>query len=172
MSDGRNPAGSVTRGVEAQVGPDPVTGEVPHAMMVEAAPALTARMLHPLTLDADARLRVDNGGSTPSTSNPTGISPTAALAISGQLEPAAAGLRLTGFTYRETAGATASFRLHHGTANTDPVIAWVGVPANTGSGGLGAGGDYGGEEVLVPNGVYLDVLTGAVEVIGFVKVVT
>lgn len=98
---------------------------------------------------------------------PSGSRPGAALAVDGQLLAAAVGLRITAFTADETAGAAAEFNLHHGTSNAGPIIAYVSAAANQRQ-----GGDWGGIEVEVPNGVYLDVLSGAVSVVPFSKTAT
>lgn len=160
-------------GAENLQAPSTTVGLIPQGVYRAAPAALTDGDASPIPLDSTGAVRVTTGGSSaPVVANPTGISPSAARTTSGQLLAALANQRLTGFTYRETAGAVARFTLHHGTANTDPVIAFVGVSANTTGPGLGAGGDFGGEEVLAPNGVYLQVNSGAVEVIAFSKVVS
>lgn len=95
---------------------------------------------------------------------PSGSRPGTALTADGQLVAAGNGLRVTAFTADETAGAAAEFNLHHGTSNAGPVIAYVALVANQ-----RMGGDWGGIEVEVPNGVFLDVLSGAVSVVPFSK---
>lgn len=95
---------------------------------------------------------------------PSGSRAQTARTTDGQIAAAANGLRVTAFTADETAGAAAEFNLHHGTSNTDPIIAYVALTANQ-----RMAGDWGGIEVEVPNGVYLDILSGACSVIAFTK---
>lgn len=95
---------------------------------------------------------------------PSGFRPGTARTTDGQLVAAANGLRIGAFTAEETAGAAAEFNLHHGTSNADPVIAYVSLAADQ-----RMGGDWGGCEIEAPNGVYLDVLSGALSVIPFTK---
>ena len=98
---------------------------------------------------------------------PSGSQPGTARTTDGQLVAAGNGLRITAFTAEETAGAVAEFNLHHGTSNAGPVVGYVRLEADE-----RMGGDWGGIEVEVPNGVYLDVLSGAVSVIPFSKTAT
>lgn len=74
---------------------------------------------------------------------------------------AVANNRVFGFTSKETTGsALASFSLHHGSDASGPIIADV----TLGRGESRSESIYGERGFAVPNGVYLNVITGAVRV--------
>src|SRR5688500_9488238 len=80
----------------------------------------------------------------------------------------AADLRLMGLSARETTeNSRAIFSIHRGTATTDPVLVTV---------SLGAGEStrewYGPEGLEAAAGIYLQRVSGAVQVIGYYKTVT
>lgn len=68
---------------------------------------------------------------------------------------AAAGLRLFGFSVRENAGGAATAILYHGTANTDPPIAFLSLAS--GAVQIQWFGDKG---IAIPNGLFVDRLSG------------
>lgn len=152
--------------VPADAAPTTPAGPLPMGVYESAPVALTNRQAGPIPLGSDGGLRL-SGTSGGSPSNPTGVSPSAARTSTGQLLAALANQRFTGFTAKETAGAVARATLYHGTANTDPVIGFINFTA-----GQNMAGDYGGEEMLVPNGVYFELNAGAVTIVGFSKVVS
>lgn len=81
---------------------------------------------------------------------------------------AAAGLRLMGFSARETtAAAGAVFNLRHGTAVTDPILVTVTLGANESSREW-----YGPDGLAAPSGIFLDRVSGTSQVIGYSKAVT
>jgi hypothetical protein len=68
---------------------------------------------------------------------------------------AATGLRLFGFSVRENAAGAATAILYHGTANTDPPIAFLSLAS--GAVQIQWFGDKG---IAIPNGLYVDRLSG------------
>lgn len=80
--------------------------------------------------------------------------------------PATPNLRLTGFSVRETAGSTASFIIHNGDGAGDPAVFTYALAANQGeSFSFGEGG------IPCPDGIFLERVTGNVQVITLSKVI-
>lgn len=88
------------------------------------------------------------------------------LSADGAIAPALAGTRYLGFSCRETAGAPATFAVRHGTTNADPIIDFVTLNANE-----SAREWYGPDGLEAPNGIFFDLITGAVDIAGRFKVV-
>ncbi len=65
------------------------------------------------------------------------------------------GLRLMGYSCRETAGAAATLNLRHGTADTDPIVALINLAA-----GKSDTQWFGPQGLPVEGGIYVDRLTG------------
>lgn len=84
----------------------------------------------------------------------------------------ATGLRLLGFSVRESAGtpATAEIILRHGTDATGTPIAFVNVQAN-GNGDDHESQWFGPEGIDVPNGVFVDRISGETHIVLFTKTV-
>lgn len=78
---------------------------------------------------------------------------------SGQGLSAATNLILMGFSSIETAGATAQFILNHGTSNAGPIISWVSLSANQSTREW-----YGPQGKNVPNGVYVQKVSGSTQI--------
>lgn len=92
------------------------------------------------------------GGPSTFTSLTSGITSTQGLA-------AATNLVLMGFSCIETAGSVAQFILNHGTSNSGPIISWVSLSANESSREW-----YGPQGKAVPNGVYVQRVSGTTQV--------
>ena len=72
---------------------------------------------------------------------------------------AAAGLRLMGYSVRETAGAVATLNIEHGTANSSPVMAAINLAA------AGSAVQWFGPQGLnCASGVWIERLTGTTQV--------
>lgn len=69
---------------------------------------------------------------------------------------AVAGLRYLGFTAKETAAAAATATVHHGATNAGPVIDHINLAANETTREW-----YGPEGIAAPNGIFFELLTGA-----------
>jgi len=78
-----------------------------------------------------------------------------------------AGLRFMGFSARETtATAGALFHIRHGTSNSDPVLVTVSLGLNESCREW-----YGPDGITAPNGIWLERVTGTIQVTGYMKVV-
>lgn len=80
---------------------------------------------------------------------------------------AATGLRLMGFSARETTGiAGAVFNLRHGVASTDPILVTVSLGANE-----SAREWYGPDGLAAASGIWLDRVSGTSQIVGYYKAV-
>lgn len=164
MSGEMNPAGPITRAIEERPAPATCEGAVPMGVYRAGPVALADGDAAPLPLDATGAVRVSSGGGGgPTTVTPAPLSPGAQVTATGQAIAPTANLVIGAFTARETGGAAATITLHRGTANTDPVIAFINLTANQ-----RMGGDWGGGVIDIAAGLYME-LTGAAAFVPMVR---
>lgn len=161
----QNSDGPVTRGISAAALPAVTTGPVIQALVETVDPTLVAGTSSPLRLNA-ARELMTVVGSSPGNASPV-LTAGSTVVATGIVLGALAGQVIGAYTVRETAGAAATFNLHNGVSNAGPVIGFVGLFANQ-----RIGGDWGGRCVDISNGLFLDIISGAIAFVPMTAVVT
>lgn len=118
MSSERNPAGPVTRGIEAQQAPTQTAGELPFGLVLVADPVLANRATHPLRLDGAGRLVVA-AAPAPPTPSAAGLQRPIEAAAAGDnvLVPGVAGQRIRVYHYNMLTRGAVNARLRSAATN-------------------------------------------------------